>query len=61
MSLKDKITGASAATVAKGGAAAVAVGTLASTAGIGTAVLAGATVAGIAALSPKDGAKQDGK
>lgn len=58
MGIKDKILGASASTVAKGGATAVAVSALAATAGPGTALLAGGTVAAIAALSPKD---KDGK
>jgi hypothetical protein len=54
MSLKDKITGASGATIAKGGAAVADVGALAAASGPGVALLAGGTVAAIAALSPKD-------
>lgn len=61
MGIKDKITGASAATVAKSGGVAVAVGTLASVAGPGTAALAAVTVGAIAAITPsKDGDSKDG-
>lgn len=54
MGLKDKLTNASASTVAKGGAAAAAVVSLASVSGPGTALLAGGTMAAIAAVAPKN-------
>jgi len=61
MGIKDRITGASASTVAKSGAAAAAVVSLAAVSGPGTALLAGGTVAAIAALSPKDDQGKNGK
>ena len=61
MGIKDRITGASASTVAKGGATVAAVGALATVSGPGTALLAGGTVAAIAALSPKNDKGNKGK
>lgn len=61
MGIKDKIIGASASTVAKGSATAVAISALAVSAGPGTALLAGGTAAAIAALSPKDESSKKSK